>query len=110
MENPIYLQSKTGSLQAIVDLNGGMLSQLYAIKGESKHAIFHQAPWLKENYYQDQAGLMEHLSGEWACVPFGFVGSIKNLGGYCTTIINILIENYTKLTFRRGNRSMASMR
>ena len=37
-------------------------------------------------------------------------GSIKNLGGYCTTIINILIENYTKLTFRRGNRSMASMR
>lgn len=79
MENPIYLQSKTGSLQAIVDLNGGMLSQLYAIKGESKHAIFHQAPWLKENYYQDQAGLMEHLSGEWACVPFGFVNSDSSL-------------------------------
>lgn len=32
MDNPIYLQSKTGSLQAIVDLNGGMLSQLFAIK------------------------------------------------------------------------------
>lgn len=86
MENPIFLKSQSGSHEAIVDLNGGMLAQLYVkpkedSTGESskKIAIFHQAPWLKENYYQDKAGLMEHLSGEWACVPFGFVTQDSSL-------------------------------
>lgn len=79
MENPITLQSPSGLLQAIVDLNGGMLAQVYVVKSNNKVALLHKAPWLKDNYYQDKAGLMEHLSGEWACVPFGFVNTDSSL-------------------------------
>ena len=75
MENPIYLQSPQGTLKAVLDLNGGMLAQIY----RNNIAIFHQAPWLKDNYYQQAPGLMEHLSGEWACVPFGFVTQDSSL-------------------------------
>ena len=79
MENPIYLKSPQGALEAVVDLNGGMLAQLYWVKGERKIPVLHQAPWLKEGYYSQSAGLMEHLSGEWACVPFGFVTEDSSL-------------------------------
>ena len=73
MSNPVLLKSPEGRLEAVVDLNGGMLAQLYLCAGGQRKALLHKAPWLKDDYYSSPAGLMEHLSGEWACVPFGFV-------------------------------------
>lgn len=79
----VHLMSANQKLKAKIDLNGGMLSELWfdqsllinkGIKSsEHYHSILHKAPWLKENYESDAPALDNHLSGEWACVPFGFV-------------------------------------
>lgn len=74
MDNPIELQSQSGALCAEVDLNGGMLARLQ-LKRVGKRAmdLLHRAPWLEDDYFNNEPGLFAHLSGEWVCAPFGWV-------------------------------------
>ena len=60
------------------------LTQIPAYPAEQQdlpytYDLLHQAPWLKSDYYKDAPGLEQHLSGEWACVPFGWISADSEL-------------------------------
>ncbi len=79
-QNPIELMSKPGKLKGLIDLKGGMLARLQYLKADNVWVdVLHKAPWLKEDYFNDAAGLERHLAGEWACVPFGWVSEDTEL-------------------------------
>lgn len=80
MDNPIEMKSKSGSLSAEVDLNGGMLARLQLRRlGHKAIDLLHRAPWLDDDYFNDDPDLLAHLSGEWVCAPFGWVSKDSKL-------------------------------
>lgn len=84
--NPVILHSKNRHFRAWVDLNGGMLSRLCFFPHAAADAaasavsttvqgidILYRAPWLSDDYFSLPPNLEQHLAGEFACVPFGWV-------------------------------------